>query len=177
MSMPPPSALLAEFADARQLLEALVKVRTELPGMQLEVYSPYPIEAVAEILQVRGNRVPLSMLLGALGGSIGTYALQWYAAVIDYPLNVGGRPLNSWPAFVPAAIEMALLGAVLAGVLTMLIGSGLPRVHHPLFEIPSFERASNDRFFLLLRVTERSVQHSRSLLQTLEPVSLAEVGE
>lgn len=177
MSVTAPSALLAEFADAEQLVAALTKVRIELQDVQLEVYSPYAIEAVAEILDVRATRVPLSMLLGALGAGIGTYALEWYAAVIDYPLNVGGRPLNSWPAFVPAAIEMAVLGAVLAGVLTMLIGNGLPRLHHPLFEIPSFERASNDRFFLLVRVTAQSVQHSRSLLQTLAPVSLAEVGE
>lgn len=177
MSVNPPSALLAEFANAEQLLDALRKVRTELKSVQVEVYSPYPIEAVAEILDVRATHVPMSMLLGALAAGIGTYVLEWYAAVIDYPLNVGGRPLNSWPAFVPAAIEMAVLGAVLAGVLTMLIGSGLPRLHHPLFDIPSFERASNDRFFLLVRVTEQSVQPSRSLLQRLAPVSLAEVGE
>ena len=86
-----------------------------------------------------------------------------YSAVIDYPINVGGRPLGSWPAFVPPAVEMAVLGAVLFGVVAMLTGNGLPRLHHPLFEVPEFERASADGFFLLLRSSEEDIDASEDV--------------
>ncbi len=91
---------------------------------------------------------------GRSGGGLGTFALEWYSAVFDYPINVGGRPTVSWPAFLPPAIEMTLVGAAVFGVIAMLIHSGLPRLHHPLFDVKAFERGSNDRFFLLLRADD-----------------------
>lgn len=177
MNRPPAHAFLAEFASAEQLLAAVGQVRRQARAALIEVYSPFPIEGVAESLGARSSRIPLGMLLGAIAGGAGTYALEWYAAVIDYPLNVGGRPLASWPAFLPAAIEMTILGAAVVGVLAMLRGNRLPRLYHPLFAVPAFERASGDRFFLLLRAdVDDSVDH-RALLQSLTPLSLTEVAQ
>jgi Protein of unknown function (DUF3341) len=170
-------ALLAEFDSAEQLLAAVRQVRTRAHASMIEAYSPFPIEGLTELLGARPSRIPLGMLLGAIAGGAGTYALEWYAAVIDYPLNVGGRPLASWPAFLPPAIEMTILGAAVVGTLTMLLGNRLPRLYHPLFAVPAFERASGDRFFLLLHPAADDPGDSRVLLQSLAPVSLTEVPE
>lgn len=169
--------LLAEFATAEQLLAAVSRARTQPSSGGIEAYSPFPIEGLAEALGARANSVPLWMLLGALAGGIGTYALEWYSAVLDYPLNVGGRPYASWPAFLPPALEITLLGAALGGVIAMLAASGLPRLHHPLFGVAAFTRASNDRFFLLLRAQGASFDAAavRSFLESLAPLSISEV--
>ncbi len=177
MSARPLYGLLAEFAGAEQLLAAAVRVRAASGDARIEAFSPFPIEGLAEALGMRGDRVPLWMLLGALAGGLGTYALECYAAVIDYPINVGGRPLLSWPAFLPPAIEMTLLGAALLGVLAMLVGNGLPRLHHPLFDVPAFDRASADRFFLLLRANHAGFDEvlAWALLESLSPLTISEV--
>ena len=170
--------LLAEFADAGQLRGAVLRARHERYA-RLEAYSPYPVDGLTEALGVRRSRMPLWMLLGAIGGGGFTYWLEWYSAVVDYPIDVGGRPLFSWPAFVPAAAEMTLLWAVLAGVAALLLGNRLPRVHHPLFAIRAFERATSDRFFLLLRASDPQFepQRAREFLRTLSPLSISEVVE
>ena len=100
-----------------------------------------PVDGLTEAMGVRPTHVPFWMLLGAIAGGGFTYWLEWYSAVIDYPINIGGRPPFSWPAFLPPALEMTLLWAVLLGVLAMLIGNRLPRVHHPLFAVRAFDRA------------------------------------
>lgn len=168
--------LLAEFASAEQLLAAVGSARAA--GFSaLEAYSPFPVEGIADALGYRRNRIPLFMLLGAIVGGVGTFALEWYSAVFDFPLNVGGRPLGSWPAFLPAAIEMTLLWAAVCGVLAMLISNRLPQLHHPLFGVRAFERASNDRFFMLLRATGPGfeAERAREFLATLAPLSVNEV--
>ncbi len=168
---------LAEFAGADELVQAVARARA-LPFVgRIEAYSPFPIAGLAESLGSRPAAVPRAMLLGALLAGLGTYALEWYSAVVDFPINVGGRPLASWPAFVPPALEMTLLGAALAGVLAMLLGNGLPRLHHPLFGVPAFARASDDRFFLLLRAAgaDFDAAAARRFLESLAPVSLSEV--
>lgn len=178
MNAPQLHGLLAEFADADRLLAAAVRARGAGHGRALEAYSPFPIEGLEEALGVGDtDRVPLFTLLGALVGGLGTFALECYAAVLNYPLNVGGRPLLSWPAFLPPAIEMALLGAALGGVLAMLIGNGLPRLHHPLFAAAAFERVSMDRFFLLWRADRAGFEArtARAFLETLSPLSITEV--
>jgi hypothetical protein len=170
--------LLAEFADAGQLRGAVLRARHERYA-RLEAYSPYPVDGLAEALGARRSRIPLWMLLGAIGGGAFTYWLEWYSSVVDYPINVGGRPLFSWPAFVPAAVEMSLLWAVLAGVAALLIGNRLPRVHHPLFAIREFERATGDRFFLLLYASDPQfeLRRTRDFLRMLSPLSISEVVE
>jgi hypothetical protein len=170
--------VLAEFASAEQLLAAVTRARTETSHAILEAYSPLPIEGLVEALGPRKtDRIPFWMLLGAIAGGIGTFALEWYAAVWNYPINVGGRPTGSWPAFLPPAIEMAVLGAAVFGVLAMLIGNGLPRWHHPLFAVDRFGRASNDRFFLLIRAVDPDfdAQRAHEFLQTLTPLMVREV--
>src|SRR5690242_16761541 len=178
MSDPHLYGVLAEFATAEQLLAAVARARAETRHAVLEAYSPLPIEGLVEALGPRkADRIPFWMLLGAIVGGAGTFALEWYAAVWNYPINVGGRPTGSWPAFLPPAIEMAVLGAALFGVLAMLICSGLPRWHHPLFAVESFDRASNDRFFLLLRPANPTFdsQRAREFLRTLTPLTVREV--
>jgi hypothetical protein len=171
--------LLAEFASADELLRAAERVGTEPAYGRWEAYSPFPVPGLAEALGTASDRVPLWMLLGAVAGGLGTFALEWYAAVWDYPLNVGGRPLGSWQAFLPPAIEMAVLGAALLGVITMLVANGLPRLHHPLFGVAAFGAASNDRFFLLLRATDPGfdAQRARAFLEQLSPQTITEVPE
>lgn len=178
MSEPRLYGLLAEFASAEQLLAAAVRARAETRYATFEAYSPVPVEGLAEALgPPKIDRIPFWMLLGAIAGGAGTFALEWYAAVWNYPINVGGRPTGSWPAFLPPAIEMAVLGAAVFGVLAMLISNGLPRWHHPLFAVESFGRATNDRFFLLMRAVDPAfdTQHAREVLQTLTPLAIQEV--
>ncbi|MGH8212018.1 MAG: DUF3341 domain-containing protein [Rhodanobacteraceae bacterium] len=170
--------LLAEFADAGQLRGAVLRARRERYA-DIEAYSPYPVDGLAEAIGVKRAHVPFWMLLGAIGGGGFTYWLEWYSATVNYPINVGGRPPFSWPAFLPPALEMTLLWAVLLGVLAMLVGNRLPRVHHPLFAVRAFDRATGDRFFMLLcaRDPHFEPRHTREFLQTLSPLSIGEVLE
>ena len=170
--------LLAEFAQADQLRDGARHAREE--GFTvMEAYSPMPVEGLAEIVHTRGTHVPFWMLLGAIGGGGFTYWLEWYSAAVDYPINVGGRPPFSWPAFIPPALEMTILWAVLLGVAALLVGSRLPRLHHPLFDVRVFERASSDRFFLLLRSEDPQfdLERTHAFLSALSPLTISEVRE
>lgn len=177
MSAPQPYGVLAEFAHPHELLEAATRARVQFARGIIEAYSPFPIAGLANALGMRSDSVPRYMLLGALLGGAGTYGLEWYSAVVDYPLNIGGRPLDSWPAFIAPAIEITLLGAAVAGVIAMLAGNGLPRLHHPLFDLPAFARASSDRFFLLLRsgASDFDEAAARRFLDSLGPLCVHEV--
>jgi ActD protein len=176
MSSAQPWALMAEFATADDLLAAARRVR-EAGYLHAEAYSPFPVEGLAEALGFERSRVPFFTFLGGLLGGVGGYFLQWYSAVIDFPVNVAGRPLNSWPMFVPVTFEMAVLGGALAAVLAMLIGSGLPRMRHPVFAAPDFELATRNRFFLFLHSDEQAfeAQQSAALLDSLKPLRRVEV--
>jgi len=172
--------LLAEFAEAEHLLAAVRRAREEgYCASCIEAYSPYPVEGLVEALGARHHRVPFWMLVGALVGGAFTYWLEWYSAVVNYPINAGGRPLFSWPAFIPPAVEMTILWAVLFGIGAVLFGARLPRVRHPLFESHEFERATSDRFFLLVRGNDPrfDAQATQSFLGTLSPLSVVEVAE
>jgi len=171
----PPYGLLAQFSSAEDLVQAVRHTRTESPDMPVEAYSPFPIPGLDAGLGA--NRSPIAVLTGVGGllAGLGTFALEAYSAIIDYPINVGGRPLASWPAFVPPAVEMAVLGAVLFGVIAMLTSNGLPRLHHPLFDVPAFERASADGFFLLLRCSDGDVEGTRQFIRSLAPLAIYEV--
>jgi len=139
--------LIAEFTGAETLLHAVARAR-EAGYTRLEAYTPYPVEGLAELLGRRRSRLPLAFLLGGLIGGGGGYFMQWYANVIGYPLNVGGRPLHSWPSFIPVTFELTILLASLCGVTALFIAMRLPKLHDPAFAVPGFERASADRFFL-----------------------------
>ena len=171
--------LLAEFADERQLLDAVRRTREEGYFTScIEAYSPYQVEGLDKALGARHHWVPFWMLIGAIGGGAFTYWLEWYSAVVNYPINVGGRPLFSWPAFIPPAVEMTILWAVLFGVGAVLFGARLPRVRHPLFESHEFERATSDRFFLLVRGDDPGFdpQATQAFLENLSPLSVVEVA-
>ena len=139
--------LLAEFPDTDTLIHA-AEVLTEKGYRKVEAYTPFPVEGLAEALNFRKTRLPLVVLIGGLIGCASGYGLQYWVSVIAYPLNIGGRPLHSWPAFIPVTFELTILCAALFAVLGMLALNGLPRPHHPLFAIPQFSRASVDGYFL-----------------------------
>jgi hypothetical protein len=178
MSAPSMYGLLAEFPDPGQLRGAALRARLEGHYARIEAYSPFAIEGLAEALAKPRVHIPFWTLLGGVLGGGATYLLEWYSAVIDYPINVGGRPAFSWPAFIPAALEMTILWAVLFGVAAMLIGNGLPRLHHPLFGVPAFDRASDDGYFLLLRADDPrfNATDARAFLESLGPLSITEVA-
>lgn len=141
--------LLAEFATADDLLAAVRRARDA--GFAVEAYTPFAVDGLPEAIGFPRNRVPFVTLIGGIVGGAGGYFLQWYSAVVDYPLNIGGRPLHSWPSFIPVTFEMTILGAALAAVFGMLMMNGLPRLRHPLFDVPDFDLVSRNRFFLCLR--------------------------
>ncbi|HEV2620798.1 MAG TPA: DUF3341 domain-containing protein [Frateuria sp.] len=167
---------LARFGDAQALLLAVRELR-RLGYTQLEAYTPYAVEGLAEALGPVRDRIPLLVLLGGLCGGLGTLFLEWYASVVNYPIDVGGRPDASWPAFVPAALEMTILFAALFGVVGLFVANGLPRLVHPLFAVPGFEAASRDGFFLWLRADDPRFEASqaRAALARLTPQAIDEV--
>ena len=176
MSGPGVYGLLAEFPSADALCAAARHARAN-GYTRVEAYSPFAIEGLDDIVGAgKGWIAPLTPLGGILGGA-GTYFLQWYAAVVDYPIDIGGRPLHSWPAFIPATFEITILGAAVAAVLAMLVLNGLPQLYHPLFEVEEFELASRNRFFLCLPARDPvfAPGPARDLLEELHPLLLREV--
>ena len=163
--------LIAEFASPEKLLEATEKARAA-GYRRVEAYSPFPIEGLAEATGMRRNWVPAIVLAGGLAGGIGGYFMQWYSAVLSYPINSGGKPLHSWPEFIPVTFETTVLAAALAGVAGMLLLNGLPKLYHPVFNVPQFDLASRNRFFLCLRSADES---ARRFLEELQPLGVWEV--
>lgn len=168
--------LLAEFADAKSLVAAARRVR-EAGYKKTDAYSPFPVHGLAEALGMKRSAVPFVVLTGAITGALAGYSLQFIIAVIVYPINIGGRPLNSWPSFVPVTFEMTILFGALAGVLGMLALNGLPTPHHPLFAIPQFDHASRDGFFLCIEATDKKYDYdqTKQFLNSLEPREVIDV--
>jgi hypothetical protein len=147
MSDPAIYGLLAEFPGPDELVHGAEELRRE-GYRQVESYTPFAVEGIPEALRFRPLAVPAIFLTGGLLGAAGGYFMQYYAAVITYPINVGGRPLLSWPSFVPVTFEMGVLGGVLSGVFGMLLLNRLPRYSHPVSNVERFGAASSDAFFL-----------------------------
>ncbi len=168
--------LLAEFSEPEDLIAAAQAVHQQ--GYQcVEAYSPYPVEGLSESLGFTRSRMPLLVLIGGILGAIGGYYLQYWVSAVEYPLNIGGRPLNSWPAFIPVTFECTILVAALFAVLGMFALNGLPQPHHPLFNVPEFEHASTDRFFLVIQTVDTQFHETRTrqLLEGLRPDAIYEV--
>ena len=153
MKRPPIHGLMAEFEDVQQLIEAARRTR-EAGYRHYDAYTPIPVEELAEVMHAHDNRLSWLVLVGGILGLVGGYGLQYWTSVIDYPINIGGRPLHSWPAFIPPAFETTILGAALFCVLGMLALNGLPMPYHPVFNVPEFARASSDRFFLAIEARD-----------------------
>jgi hypothetical protein len=167
--------LTAEFDTPAELLTAVHKIR-EAGYQRVEAYTPFPVEGLSEALGFHRTRLPLVVLIGGIVGGLGGFFLQYWINVIDYPLNVGGRPLYSWPAFIPVTFECTILVAALAAVLGMLALNGLPMPYHPLFNLPRFEQASRDRFFLCIEAVDPQFNRAETR-QLLESLSAREVSE
>jgi hypothetical protein len=167
---------MAEFESPDELLEA-ARAAYRAGYTRMDAYSPYPVEGLAEAIGFRNTRIPMVVLLGAIVGAAGGFFMQWFSSVFHYPLNIGGRPLNSWPAFIPITFECAILLAAGGAVLGMLALNGLPTPYHPLFNVPAFARASRDRFFLCIETADPKFDKERveQFLARLKPMQIAEV--
>lgn len=169
--------LMAEFETADQLLEATVKT-TAAGYRKVEAYSPFPIEGLADALSFR-TRLPLVVLIAGIVGCLGGFFMQYWMMAVDYPINVGGRPLNSWPAFIPVTFELTILIAGLTAVIAMIVANGLPMPYHAVFNVPRFELASNDRFFLSIEARDPRFQlnGTRTFLEGLGAKGVYEIDE
>jgi hypothetical protein len=176
MSEPRLYGLLAEFPGAESLVEAARRAR-ERGYRCMDAFTPFPVEGLSEALGHPRSLLPWIVLGGAVAGGIAGYGLQLYLTLWHYPLNVGGRPLHSWPAFIPITFELTVLGGALAAVLGMLALNRLPTPHHPLFAVPGFERATQNGFFFCLEAADPlfDLAETRRFLDQLKPTGVIEV--
>jgi Protein of unknown function (DUF3341) len=170
--------LLAEFETPTALVEAVRSAR-QVGYTRMDAYSPFPIEGLSEALGFRRTKMPMLILMGGIAGAVSGYALQYYCSVIAYPVNVGGRPLNSWPSFIPVTFEMTILLAALTAVFGLLALCGLPMPYHPLFHMPRFARATQDRFFLCIEAIDPRFDRvaTNQFLVGLNPREVSEVPQ
>ena len=171
--------VIAEFPTQHELIHAVEKTR-EAGYRRIEAYTPFPVEGLSEALALKRNNVPLITLIGGLTGGLGGFFFQYWVCVLAYPLNIGGRPLNSWPAFIPVTFELTVLGAALSAVFGMLALNGLPRPHHPLFNVQRFvKHATSDRFFLCIEARDPkfNLGESAHFLKGLHATHVIEVED
>jgi len=169
--------VMAEF-DSPTALVAAARAAREKGYRKLDAYSPFPIEELSDALHLHKNKLPLIVLIGGILGGLSGYMLQYFIAVQYYPINIGGRPLHSWPSFIIITFEMTILLAALAAVFGLLGLCGLPMPYHPTFNVPRFALASRNRFFLCIEATDPLFDSSRTpeFLESLEPREVSEVA-
>jgi Alternative complex III, ActD subunit len=160
--------LMAEFEDSHALVAAARRSYQE-GYRKMDAYSPVHVEELHEALHMHDNRLPKIVLAGGIFGGVAGYGLQYWASTIAYPLNIGGRPLHSWPAFIPVTFETTILAAALSAVLGMLALNGLPQPFHPVFNVPRFALASRNRFFLCIEAADQkfNIDTTRTFLESL----------
>ncbi|HVP64640.1 MAG TPA: DUF3341 domain-containing protein [candidate division Zixibacteria bacterium] len=178
MTETPLYGLMAEFDNPTDLLHA-AKAAHEAGYRRLDAYTPYPIEEVSDAIGFTKTSVPLIVLVGGILGGLSGYLLQYWVNVSSYPLNIGGRPLNSWPAFVIITFEMTILFAGITAVVGMLALNGLPMPYHPVFNNPRFSAASRDRFFLCIEAADPQfdLEETGSFMRGLNAVDVTEVED
>jgi Protein of unknown function (DUF3341) len=167
--------LMAEFEEPTSLVHAARRAHEE-GYRKMDGYSPFPIEELTDAIGFHHTKLPLIVLIGGIVGCLGGFALCYWVSVIAYPLNIGGRPLNSWPAFIPVTFECTILLAALAAVFGMLALNGLPQPYHPVFNVPSFDQASRNRFFLCIESADPKFGGTtREFLESLGAKEVTEV--
>jgi Protein of unknown function (DUF3341) len=168
--------LMAEFDDPTSLVKA-AKQTYGAGYRQIDTFSPYPIEEAWEAIGQHDTRLSKIVLAGGITGLLAGLGLQEWVHQIAYPINIAGKPLNSWPQFVPVTFELTILFAALAGVIGMILLNGLPMPYHPVFNVARFERASRDKFFLLVESTDPKFDRLQTLnfLKGLNPSEVNEV--
>jgi hypothetical protein len=171
-----PYGLLAEFDTPAQLVAAAKRAYAE-GYRRMDTFSPFPIEEAWEAIGHHDRRMSFIVLMGGLVGGFGGYGLEYWVHTMAYPMNIAGKPLNSWPQFIPVTFEMTILIAALSAVLGMIILNGLPMPYHPVFNVARFEHASRDKFFLLVESTDPKFDRQRTLefLKALDPSEINEV--
>ncbi len=176
MKRPPIHGLMAEFDSASELVQAAHRAH-QAGYRRMDAYSPFPIEELSEAIGFHHTNVPLVVLIGGLLGGLSGFLMQYWISAINYPENIGGRPLNSWPAFIVVTFEMTILGAALFAVLGMLALNGLPMPYHPVFNVERFAFASKDRFFLCIEARDPKFDRkvTEEFLLSLNPRSVTEV--
>ena len=165
------------FFDTPDALVEAARALRKAGYENVEAYTPFPLEGLDDALGIPGNHVPLGAFIGGFIGGVGMLAMQYFSAVLHYPIRVGGRPFASWPAFIPPALEVMFLLAAAGGVLAMLLGNRLPMFYHPVFHIDRFERASQDAFVLVVCSHDAPPDEAelKRLLQSLGAVQVDEV--
>jgi hypothetical protein len=169
---------MAEFDNPTELMKA-ARATYAAGYRNIDAYTPYPIEELADVIGFKKTRVPLVCLLGGILGGLSGYLLQYWINNVSYPLNIGGRPSHSWPAFIIVTFEMTILFGGLSAVIGMLGLNGLPAPYHPVFNNPRFSAVSRDRFFLCIEAADPQFdpERARQFLSAFNTVDIAEVLE
>ncbi len=168
--------IMAEFENPDEAVAAAKKAYAE-GYRKMDAYSPFPIEELIEAVGHHHTVLPWVVFGGGVTGALVGFGMQYYLSVIEYPLNVGGRPLNSWPSFIPVTFEMTILFAALSAVVGMIVMNGLPKPYHPVFNVPAFAGASRNRFFLCIEAGDPKFEpeKTRKFLQGLNAVEVSDV--
>ena len=168
--------VMAEFDSPTELVAAASRAY-RAGYRRINGYSPYPIEELSEAIGFHHTSLPLIVLVGGILGGLGGFFMQYWMEVINYPLNVGGKPFNSWPAFIPITFECTILVAAFAAVLGMLALNKLPQPYHPVFNAPNFALATRDRFFLVIEASDRKFDHDQVMefMRSMGPKDLVDV--
>lgn len=174
--LPPLYGVMAEFDNPTDLVSA-ARQTYEAGYRRINGYSPYPIEELWEAIGFHRTGLPIIVFIGGLLGGIGGFLMQYYLSVYEYPLNVGGKPLNSWPAFIPITFECTILMAALAAVFGMLALNKLPQPYHPVFNAPNFDLATRDHFFLVIEANDPKFEHGEvvNFMRGLKPKNVSDV--
>ncbi|HLB44655.1 MAG TPA: DUF3341 domain-containing protein, partial [Candidatus Limnocylindrales bacterium] len=172
-----PYGLMAEFHDADALVEAARRTM-DAGYRKIDAFTPFPVHGLAEAIRFKDNRVQLLVLAGGIAGAVTGFGLQYWVNLVAYPLNAGGKPLLSWPAFIPVTFEMTILFAAFAAVFGSMALNGLPQPYHPVFNTPRFALASRDRFFLVIESADPKFdpQATRAFLQGLHAHEVVDVA-